>query len=48
VTTTDGAVSISGEALNDAEKSLVTKLAQSVRGVISVKNDMTVKELASN
>jgi len=31
-----------------AEKSLVTKLAQSVRGVISVKNDMTVKELASN
>jgi osmotically-inducible protein OsmY len=48
VTTADGAVSISGEALNDAEKSLVTKLAQSVRGVISVKNDMTVKELASN
>jgi osmotically-inducible protein OsmY len=48
VTTTEGVVTISGEASNDAEKSLVSKLAQSVRGVTSVKNDMTVKELASN
>jgi len=47
ITTTDGAVMITGEAANDAEKSLVSKLAQSVRGVISVKNDMTVKDIAS-
>jgi len=48
VTTTDGVVSITGEAKNDAEKSLVSKLAESIRGVISVKNDMTVKALASS
>jgi hyperosmotically inducible protein len=44
VTTTDGVVEISGEADSDAEKSLVTKLAQDVRGVKSVTNNMTVKE----
>ncbi len=43
VTTTDGVVVISGEAANDAEKSLVEKLATSVRGVKSVTNNMTVK-----
>jgi osmotically-inducible protein OsmY len=43
VTTTDGAVVITGEASNDAEKSLVGKLATSVRGVKSVDNNMTVK-----
>jgi osmotically-inducible protein OsmY len=43
VTTTDGVVVISGEASNDAEKSLVGKLVQSVRGVKSVDNNMTVK-----
>jgi osmotically-inducible protein OsmY len=43
ITTTDGAVVISGEASNDAEKSLVGKLATSVRGVKSVDNNMTVK-----
>ena len=43
VTTVDGVVSITGEAANEAEKSLVTKLAQDVRGVTSVVNDMTVK-----
>lgn len=43
VTTNDGVVAISGEAANDAEKSLVTKLAQDVRGVNSVSNKMTVK-----
>jgi osmotically-inducible protein OsmY len=43
VTTVDGVVSITGEAANDAEKSLVTKLAQDVRGVTSVVNDMVVK-----
>ena len=43
VTTNDGVVSVSGEAASDAEKSLVTKLAQDVRGVNSVSNNMTVK-----
>jgi len=43
VTTTDGVVVITGEAANDAEKSLVGKLAESVRGVKSVDNNMTVK-----
>jgi osmotically-inducible protein OsmY len=43
VTTTDGVVRVTGEADSDAEKSLVTKLAQDVRGTKSVTNDMTVK-----
>jgi osmotically-inducible protein OsmY len=43
VTTTDGVVLITGVAANDAEKTLVGKLAQSIRGVNSVTNDMTVK-----
>jgi osmotically-inducible protein OsmY len=43
VTTTDGAIVITGVARSDAEKSLVTKLAQDVRGVQSVSNNMTVK-----
>jgi osmotically-inducible protein OsmY len=43
VTTTDGVVVITGEAANDAEKSLVGKLAQRIRGVKSVDNGMTVK-----
>ncbi|HTJ79618.1 MAG TPA: BON domain-containing protein [Rariglobus sp.] len=43
VTTTDGVVVITGEAASDAEKTLVTKLAEGVRGVKSVTNDMTVK-----
>jgi hyperosmotically inducible protein len=43
VTTTNGVVAITGEADSDAEKSLVTKLAQDVRGTKSVTNDMTVK-----
>ena len=43
ITTTDGVVAITGVASNEAEKSLVTKLAQSIRGVTSVTNDMTVK-----
>ena len=44
VTTTDGVVVITGEAASDAEKSLVSKLAQDVRGVKSVTNNMTVTE----
>jgi len=43
VTTNDGVISISGEAATEAEKSLVTKLAQDVRGAKSVGNTMTVK-----
>jgi len=43
VTTNDGVIAISGEANSDAEKSLVTKLAQDVRGAKSVNNNMSVK-----
>jgi osmotically-inducible protein OsmY len=43
VTTNEGVIVITGEARNDAEKSLVTKLAHDVRGVQSVDNRMTVK-----
>jgi osmotically-inducible protein OsmY len=43
VTTENAVVSISGVASSDAEKSLVTKIAQDTRGVKSVVNDMTVK-----
>jgi len=43
VTTNDGVVTITGVAASDAEKSLVSKLAQDVRGTKSVTNDMTVK-----
>ena len=42
VTTTDGVVTISGIAQNDAEKSLVTKLATDINGVTSVVNNMTI------
>lgn len=43
VITKEGVVSISGEAASDAEKSFVTKLAEGIRGVKSVTNDMSVK-----
>lgn len=43
VTTSNGIVSVSGVAASDAEKSLVSKLAGDVRGVVSVTNSMTVK-----
>ena len=42
IVTNDAVVRITGEAKSDAEKSLVTKLAQDIRGVKSVSNDMTV------
>jgi osmotically-inducible protein OsmY len=42
VTTTDGVVTLSGIAKNDAEKSLVTKLASDINGVTSVINNMTI------
>lgn len=43
VTTRDGVVMIAGEAASEAEKTLVSKLAQDVRGVKSVTNTMTIK-----
>jgi osmotically-inducible protein OsmY len=42
VTTTDGVVTVTGIAKNDAEKSLVTKLATDINGVTSVINNMTI------
>jgi osmotically-inducible protein OsmY len=42
VSTTDGVVTVSGIAKNDAEKTLVTKLATDINGVTSVVNNMTV------
>ena len=43
ITTNEGVVVVTGEAASDAEKSLVTKLTQDVRGVKTVTNSMTVK-----
>jgi osmotically-inducible protein OsmY len=42
VSTTDGVVTLSGIAKNDAEKSLVSKLATDINGVASVINNMTI------
>lgn len=42
VQTTDSVVTVSGTAKNDAEKSLVTKLASDINGVASVINNMTI------
>jgi osmotically-inducible protein OsmY len=42
VSTTDGVVTLGGVAKNDAEKSLVTKLATDINGVGSVVNNMTI------
>ena len=42
VSTTDGVVTLSGIAKNDAEKSLVSKLANDINGVTDVINNMTV------
>jgi len=42
VETRDGAVTLTGVAKNDAEKSLVTKLVDDIDGVKSVTNDMTI------
>jgi osmotically-inducible protein OsmY len=49
VSTTDGIVTLSGIAKNDAEKSLVTKLVTDINGVTSVINNMTIAvPVASN
>jgi len=42
VSTTDGVVTLGGIAKNDAERSLVTKLATDINGVTSVINNMTL------
>jgi osmotically-inducible protein OsmY len=42
VSTTDGVVTLSGIAKNDAEKSLVTKLVTDINGVTGVINNMTI------
>ena len=42
VSTTDGVVTLGGMAKNEAEKSLVTKLATDINGVNSVINNMTI------
>jgi osmotically-inducible protein OsmY len=44
--TREGVVTLSGEAANQAEKDLVSKLARDINGVKSVNNNMTVKEIA--
>ena len=44
VSTTDGVVTLTGIAKNDAEKSLVTKLTEDINGVNSVVNNMTIAE----
>jgi hyperosmotically inducible periplasmic protein len=44
VATENGVVTISGEAASETERALVTELAQSIRGVKSVENKMTVKQ----
>jgi hyperosmotically inducible periplasmic protein len=44
VKTDDGVVTLSGMAKNDAEKELVTKLVNDIRGVTSVNNRMTVEK----
>jgi hyperosmotically inducible periplasmic protein len=42
ITTLNGTVVISGHADSSAQKSLITQLAENIRGVKSVTNDMTV------
>jgi len=42
VSTTDGVVTLTGVAKNDAEKSLVTKITTDINGVVSVINNMTI------
>jgi len=41
--TRDGVVTLTGEAANQAEKDLVSKLTRDINGVKSVNNNMTVK-----
>jgi osmotically-inducible protein OsmY len=43
ITTNDGVVTVSGQAKNEAEKALVTKLVTDINGVQSVVNNMTIE-----
>src|SRR5664280_716087 len=43
VTTNDGVVTVSGQAKNEAEKALVTKLVTDINGVQSVVNNMIIE-----
>jgi osmotically-inducible protein OsmY len=43
VNTKNGVVTLSGKAKNEAEKTLVTKLASDINGVKSVNNQMTIE-----
>ena len=45
IVTRDGKVTVTGIANNDAEKSMVTKIINDIRGVSSVDNQMTVNEV---
>jgi osmotically-inducible protein OsmY len=47
VSTTEGVVTVSGSAKNDAEKSLVTKLVSDINGVTTVINNMIVAPVAA-
>ena len=47
VGTTNGEVTLTGPAKNEAEKDLVTKLVTDIQGVKEVKNQMTVAEPAA-
>jgi osmotically-inducible protein OsmY len=42
VTTTDGVVTLSGNAVNSAAKDMATKVASDVKGVTNVVNNMTI------
>lgn len=44
VETVDGVVTLTGKAKSSAEKELATKLAEEVKGVKSVNNDMKIEE----
>jgi osmotically-inducible protein OsmY len=46
VSTTDGIVTLQGEASNQAEKDLTTEYAKDVEGVKDVKNEMTLSKTA--
>jgi len=48
VTTTDGVVTVSGQAKNAAEKALVSKLVADINGVKSVVNNMTIQDTVSS
>jgi hyperosmotically inducible periplasmic protein len=46
VGTKDGVVTVSGVAKNNSEKDLVGKLVNDIKGVKSVKNDMTIAQVS--